>query len=308
MAKRRTSSRFFKEAGEAGRRFAALLLPDSEGVVTRQRYYGELLRGLCDGLLAGNVMLRPIQCLHQYQKDHFLSSPPDFYVGVVVLGELYTEKAFLQAVVEYLHGPKVMLDHHLEGVAMHSVREDAVSGMRMMTEHLLSLGHRHLVYVDLSSPEGNPWKREGVNLALRENGLPELGRGRVAGCRNNYSDVAAALEWFEGLDPRPTAVVCCDDSRALWTVQAAAERGLRVPGDISVSGFGDGAVSSGRSEFLTSMAVDVVRLGHRAAELVVGDPHASPVSVLVAPELKPRRSTAAPADRDQPAGPSPGGG
>jgi LacI family transcriptional regulator len=305
MARRRTSSRFFKEAG---RRFAALLLPDNESVIAQQNYYGALLRGLCDGLLTRNVMLRPVQCLQQYQKGHFLASPPDFYLGIAVLGELYTDKEFVQAVVREMQGPKVMIDHHLEGMAMHSVREDAVSGMRMMTKHLLSLGHRHLVYVDLSSPEGNPWKREGVNLALRENGLPELGRGRVAGCRSNYSDVAAALEWFEGLAPRPTAVICCDDTRALWTVQAAAERGLRVPDDISVSGFGDSAVCSGRSEFLTSMAVDAFLMGRRAAELMLGDPHAKPVSVLVAPELKARRSTAAPADRDEPAGASPGGG
>jgi LacI family transcriptional regulator len=201
---------------------------------------------------------------------------------------------FIRAVVESLECPKVMLDHHFDDVPIHSVREDAVAGMRVATEHLLSLGHKQLAYLDRGRPDANPWKREGIELALREAGLGELRPGWVAGCRDNFTDVAAALDWFQGLDPRPTGVICFDDTRALLLLQAAAEQGLRVPEDLSIVGFGDFAVRTGRSEVLTSMRVDSEQIGRRAAELLTGDPEAKPISALIPPELVVRGTTAAP--------------
>jgi len=299
MSRRRNSTRYVRKERAAGKRFAVVLLPEAEEVLARQRYYGRMLEGLSAGLLERGIRLRPVQCLHVYQKEHFLATPPNFYVGVAVLGPLYTSELFLRAVVERLGGPKVMLDHYLDDIPMHSVREDAVAGMRMVTEHLISLGHREIAYLDLGNPEGNPWKREGVNMSLRDAGLEVLGRGRVAGCRPNEIDVATALDWFEGLDPRPTAVICSDDTRALLMRRAAVGRGLRVPGDLSVTGFGDYAVYTAKDEPLTSMAVDADRMGREAAALIAGDPEAKPVSVLVPPDLVARSSTGAPAPRGE---------
>ncbi len=283
-----------KLKAKSGQRFAAVLLPEVNKVLDDKIYYGPMLKGLSEGLLEKGIMLRPVQCLQEYQKEHFLRTPRNFYAGVAFLGPLYTSKLFIQAVVDSLAGPMVMLDHHFEDIAMHSVREDAVAGMRMVTEHLLSLGHRHLAYLDVSDMGANPWKREGVNLALKGAGLPELQRGWIAGCRDNFSDVVAALDWFRELTPRPTAIICCDDVRALLALQATAERGMRLPEELSITGFGDFAVQLGRSEILTAMRVDSLEIGRRGAALIAGDPDAGPESVLVAPELVVRGTTAPP--------------
>ncbi len=69
---------------------------------------------------------------------------------------------------------------------------------------------------------------------------------------------------------------------------------MQVPGDISLTGFGDTAVRLGRSQMLTSLAVDSALMGRRAAELVTGEPDAAPVPVLVSPELVVRGTTAPP--------------
>jgi len=290
----RSSTRYIRRERAAGKRFAALLLPDAEEVFANQRYYGRMLESLSAGLLEEGIMLRPMQCLHAYQKEHFLATPERFYVGVAILGPLYTARSFVEAVVERMVGPKVLLDHHLEGLRMHSVREDAVKGMRRVTEYLLSLGHREFGYIDVSDPEGNPWKRQGVNAALRDAGVAELGRGKVAGCRVNYLDVVAALDWFEGLDPRPTALICSDDTRAMLLLQAATERGMRVPGDISITGFGDYMNGPEGTRCLTSLADNPVEMGREAARLLAGDPEAEPVSVLVAPDLVVRGTSGPP--------------
>ncbi len=196
-------------------RFVAVLLPESKRLLGDQAYYGPMLQGLSDALIEKNRYMRPVQCLHEYQKEYFLRTPPGFYKGVVFIGLLFKSPLFIQAVVEKLSCPKVILDHHFDDIPIHSVREDSVAGMRVVTEHLLALGHKHIAYLDNDNPDANPWKREGVNLALRGAGLGELPRGWVAGCRCNFVDVAVALDWFMGLEPRPTAIVACDDVRAL---------------------------------------------------------------------------------------------
>jgi DNA-binding LacI/PurR family transcriptional regulator len=276
--------------------FVAVLMSDPRKLLDDRAYYGPMLQALSETLMTSGHLMRPIQCLHEHQKEHFLHSPPGLYAGVVFLGQMFRHKTFIEAVVRNMSGPKVMLDHHFDDLAIHSVREDAVTGMQMLTEHLLSLGHRHIAYVDSDNPDTNPWKRQGVNLALREAGQPELPAGWIAGCRFNFSDAAAALEWFLELDPAPSAVICCDDYLALYVLQAAAERGMRVPRDISITGYGDTAVVGGRSGFLTSVAFPSTEMGRRAAEMIAGPPDAAPAAVLVPPQLMVRGSSAAPAE------------
>jgi LacI family transcriptional regulator len=275
-------------------RFVAVLLHETRALLDDRLYYGPMLQGLNNALLEKGQFVRLIQCLHEYQKENFLQSPERLYTGAVFLGPLYKFELFIKAAVQHVAGPKVILDHHFDHIPIHSVRDDAVTGMRALAGHLLALGHRAIAYVDNDHPQANPWKRDGVDQALRAAGLPVLGRGWVAGCRRNFGDAAAALDWFLGLTPRPTAVICADDARALLMLQAAAERGLRVPADLSVAGYGDSAVLGGQSRALTSVHIDAALMGRRAAELVTGDPQAPPTAALVAPELAARGTTAAP--------------
>jgi len=276
----------------------AVLVPEPDKVLNDRIYYGPMMQGLNDGLMERRLFMRPVACLHDYQREHFLRSGPALYAGAAFVGSVYAFDGFVRDVARGIRGPKVIVDHHLDDPPIHSVREDAVAGMRMAAEHLLALGHRRMAYLDNERADMNPWKRQGVDEALRAAGLPGLEPGRTAGCRMNFGDTATALDWFLGLAPRPTAVVCADDFRALFLLQAAAERGLRVPADLSIVGFGDLAVRSGRSRQLTSVGTDPVLLGRRAAELLAGPADAVPVAALIPPEIFVRGTTGAPAAKD----------
>jgi LacI family transcriptional regulator len=274
--------------------FVATLLPESESLLSDKTYYGPMLQGLNDSLLERGMIVRPVQCLQEYQKEHFLHASDSLYAGVVFLGLMYPSRLFIRAVCQHFKCPKVIMDHQIDDLPLHSVREDSAAGMRSVVEHLVSLGHRHIAYIDQSDPDANPWKREGVREGLLGAGLPELGRGWIAGCRDKFGDTSAALDWFLGLTPRPTAIVCCDDVRALLLLQAAAERGMRVPRDLSITGYGDFAVRAGRSQVLTSAHVDCRAMGRRAGELIV-QPERDKSVILVSPELIVRGTTGGPA-------------
>jgi len=280
-------------------RFVAVLLPATPTLVTESCYYGPMLEGLSERLLASGLVIRPVQAVHTYQQEAFLSRPMRGYAGAVLVG-MYRPEAFIEQVVRVMPGPKVVLDHHFEELPIYSVRDDAAGGMRAIVEHLASLGHRSIAYIDKATAAANPWKREGLQAALEERGL-DLPKGWIAGCRVieydlhttdvRGSDVYAAMEWFGQLDPRPTAIVCCDDTRALFAVRAAEALGLAVPDDLSVTGYGDEAYIKRTSRFLTSLQMNTRLMGERAAEIVLQPPPIEKRASLLPLELVIRRST-----------------
>jgi DNA-binding LacI/PurR family transcriptional regulator len=70
------------------------------------------------------------------------------------------------------------------------------------------------------------------------------------------------------LGERPTAVFCDDDVIAAGLYLAARDRGLRIPGDVSVIGFDDMDFARVLEPPLTTVALDAERLGASAVELL----------------------------------------
>jgi LacI family transcriptional regulator len=152
---------------------------------------------------------------------------------------------------------------------MVSISAAHFSGARAITRHLIELGHRRIGIIT-----GPPYwhtrdDRVGGHLAaLSEAGVlgdPELMR---------YGEPAAKTGVRAGgelLDrrPRPTAVVCFNDKVAVGVMEAAAERGLRVPGDLSVAGFDDIDVSRATTPRLTTVRQPLQEMGRTAVTMLM---------------------------------------
>jgi DNA-binding LacI/PurR family transcriptional regulator len=154
---------------------------------------------------------------------------------------------------------------------------------------------------------------EGPVDAAREAAATfHIGRQRLAGFRDGLA--AAGIDWATvhieerpnelecgvdagravlAADPRPTAILAATDQLALGALQAAAELGLRVPGDVSVTGFDD--VPAAAREELTTVRQPLLEKGVQAArllaELEAGGP---PRRVMLPVELVLRGSTGPP--------------
>ena len=89
---------------------------------------------------------------------------------------------------------------------------------------------------------------------------------------------AAAMERLMSGPHRPTAVICGNDVLAVGAVRAAKRMGLRVPGDVSVTGFDDIEIAQIVEPPLTTVHVPHRQMGTRAAQMIVsllhGGPHA----------------------------------
>lgn len=133
--------------------------------------------------------------------------------------------------------PLALLNCYDPDGAYASVVPDDVAGARALTNALLSSGHRRIAHV-----AGEAWldagrdRLVGYRQALEERGIgfdPAL-------VQNLGSAVAAGHDGLHALldlaDP-PTAIFCFNDRMAVGAFEAARERGLRVPEDISIVGF-----------------------------------------------------------------------
>jgi DNA-binding LacI/PurR family transcriptional regulator len=173
-----------------------------------------------------------------------------------------------------------------------SVAVDNEAGAVTATRHLLGLGHRTVHHI--AGPDANLDAKErvtGWRRALREAGAPE-----PAVLAGDWS-AASGYELGGRLDEPVTAILCGNDTMALGVLRALAERGLRVPDDVSVVGFDDIPEASYYTPPLTTVRQDFGEVGRQALNVLVERMSGSSDSwprVLVNTELITRQSVAPP--------------
>ncbi|MER5895965.1 LacI family DNA-binding transcriptional regulator [Streptomyces sp. NPDC001876] len=191
--------------------------------------------------------------------------------------------------------PLVMLDSDPdEHGAAAQVNLDIADGMRQVAEHLLALGHRRLVHL-ASGVDTWTFAERARALADAVRDVPGATVRRVT----SPLDVRAGREATEALlaapGPLPTAIVCDDDILAAGACKAVRRHGLRVPSDISVTGFDDLALATAVEPELTTVQLPAEQVGERgmAALLAVLDGRPAEAGSLPV-RLVIRGSTAAP--------------
>ncbi|MHA6617757.1 LacI family DNA-binding transcriptional regulator [Pseudonocardia sp. DLS-67] len=166
--------------------------------------------------------------------------------------------------------PLVVLDPmSLPRVEVTSVGSTNFAGGLSATQHLLTLGHRRIGYVGGPPGSGcNQARLHGYRAALENAGIPadpEL----VQNEHFRYDVGLRAGARLLDLPERPTAVVGGCDTIALGVLEAARVRGLRVPRDLSVTGFDDTELARMASPPLTVVRQPLREMGRVAVKTVL---------------------------------------
>jgi DNA-binding LacI/PurR family transcriptional regulator len=93
---------------------------------------------------------------------------------------------------------------------------------------------------------------------------------------------------------RPTAIVCVNDFMAIGVLRQLRDLGLRVPEDVSVSGFDNISLSEVASPALTTAHIPRDRIGRQILESLILTPQEDrqlPSEIIIEPELIVREST-----------------
>src|SRR3954447_26293445 len=197
--------------------------------------------------------------------------------------------------------PFVVVEYEDDPTAAH-VQIDDVAGAEAAARHLVALGHRRVAIVSgyqqgvvtgAEAQGSSPWRVQSGRLAGWRAGLEAGGIdwGGVAVSGAGGSDAAggarAAAPLLDRAD-RPTAILALSDLMALGVLQAAAERGIDVPGELSVVGFDD--IPQAAAAGLTTVSQPHEEKGRAAVRILAGG--APPAdSVLLPCELVVRAST-----------------
>lgn len=141
------------------------------------------------------------------------------------------------------------------------------AGAREAVRHLIGLGHRRIAAIT-----GRPGVPCGVDrLAGYREAMAEAGLTAVTACGYFQTGLArqATLDLLARLPEPPTAILACSDAMALGVYEALAERGLRVPGDVSVIGFDDGPAAAQATPALTTVRQPWQELGAAALSVLL---------------------------------------
>ncbi len=151
-----------------------------------------------------------------------------------------------------------------------SVGFDNRAAMRQLTQEVLALGHRHLGMISAERRENDRARArfEGVLDAMRTQGL-DPDALQLAEAPYSIANGAAGFEMLMQSGPRPTAVLCGNDVLAAGALSKAREMGLRVPEDVSITGFDDIDIASIVSPALTTVHVPHRKMGRTAAQILL---------------------------------------
>jgi LacI family transcriptional regulator len=136
------------------------------------------------------------------------------------------------------------------------------------TEHLLDLGHRRIGAI--AGPGDYLCSRariDGYRSALERNGI-EFDAGLVRNGDFRHEGGFARGGDLLDLPDRPTAIFAGSDQQAFGMYEAARQRGLRVPQDLSVVGFDDLPVARWVSPPLTTVRQPLAEMGRAAAQML----------------------------------------
>jgi DNA-binding LacI/PurR family transcriptional regulator len=159
--------------------------------------------------------------------------------------------------------PVVLFNREAEGVS--SVVVDTQDGSRQIIDHLVSLGHRRVVYVagpDGSWSERSRWgaleqaaSAQGIELVRVGPFLPTVSQGGAA----------AELAWSK----RPTAIIAFNDQIAMGLMRRLQHLGVDIPSQVSVVGYDDTFGSDFYQPALTTIHAPIEQAGRLAMDVLL---------------------------------------
>jgi LacI family transcriptional regulator len=164
-------------------------------------------------------------------------------------------------------------------------------GMERVVDYLCSVGHRRLAFVGHHSTLGPTGERERVFIETVSR-FTSSGEWRTVADQDGPEGGRQAARELLASGFRPTAIVCVNDFMAIGVLRELRDQGLRVPQDVSVTGFDNIKLSEFSVPRLTTVHIPRERIGHFVFERLVPDSAKKPVSreILLDPEFVLRES------------------
>ena len=267
-------------------------------------FFGEILQGVEEVAQNNNYSLFIAATQYDLQREqHIVQTMREHRVdGVIICSAAFSPSQSNQFARYGI--PIVAVNHQAAEDYRYSIYHDDIDGSRQLTRYLISLGHRAIAYLGNSTSGRTTADRQygyAQEMAAANLPVPSGYHYEVPG--GDPASGLAAVSHFLSLPKRPTAVLCYNDMVASGLLHGFQQAGLRVPQDISITGFDNIVFSAFTNPPLTTFDQPKRFIGAEAARLVfqllnapqTGQGLTEPVVQTLKGSLVIRQSTAAPA-------------
>ena len=192
--------------------------------------------------------------------------------------------------------PCVFYDVGKPAQTITNVRVNYRQGVNKTVEYLHSLGHTRIAFVGHHASLGPINERRSAFLEAVSRFAPGA-QSHVAEAADGLEGGRQAAHEILASGFKPTAIVCVNDFMAVGVLHELRAQKIRVPQDISVTGFDNIGLSEFSSPPLTTVHIPRDHIGRTIFEFLVPDPRRPRTKgreVLISPELVVRESTGPP--------------
>lgn len=166
--------------------------------------------------------------------------------------------------------PLVFINSYVKRPRISYVSNDEGAGARTALDHLLQLGHKHILFIRGSSSDSYEIKEEVYRKLLKEHGIKphilDIGAGNV---EKTVDRTLIKVVTLLKSDKNITAIFACNDLMAVGAINACRRLSIKVPEDMSVIGFDNISLSRFVEPKLTTMDQNMTLLGQSATALLI---------------------------------------
>lgn len=167
--------------------------------------------------------------------------------------------------------PTILVNCFAANDSVPSVLPDEVSGGRSAARILIDAGHTNIAYLTgVPGAWATRARLRGYREELRRAGIDARDQIVLAGNYQADSGYELTLELL-AKPHRPTAILCGNDRMAIGALMALREKGIDVPGEMSLVGYDDqDALVTRTSPAITNVRLPFYDMGRWAAERIFG--------------------------------------
>lgn len=188
--------------------------------------------------------------------------------GLIFAG--INEKTY-NSLIKISKKPIVVIDGYYKNKDFYNVGTNDEEGGYIITKYLLDKGHKNIIFADETNKKGTIIKTvdgerlKGFKRALKEMGIEYTTENHIyIDTFNKQKSVDKILEY-----KNITAVVCASDNIAFEVINCLKNRNIKIPEDISVTGFDNVYLSNLSSPTLTTINQNINEKGCKAVNMLI---------------------------------------
>lgn len=163
--------------------------------------------------------------------------------------------------------PVVTIDHTFEGKI--AIVSNNVQGIEELVSYVCSMGHKKIAFIHGDDSPVTRNRLSGFYRTTQRYGIQIPDEYVKAGSYRNLDMAAKATEELLDLPKPPTCIMYPDDYAAVGGMNVIKERGLRIPDDISITGYDGIDLVRMMEPKLTTLCQDTYKIGRMAAEKLI---------------------------------------